>query len=248
MNTNHDQEPINPTHELHRFWWLVLPISFFLFRYAVHLATNHQRGLESYFRGELGLIENLTVLILVGAIVTTLLILIRFGDRLHLATRIALLIYTLGCFYFGGEEASWGQHWFGWESSEFFNKYNDQQETNIHNTSVWLDRVPKALLSLMIFVGGIVIPLYLRRAKTGYDSMRRGWWMLPTMVCLPTAVIATMTTWPAKIERMTDLSFYFYQAQETKELYMAYFLLLFILSLGLRLRRLVRNNESFSPL
>jgi len=104
------------------------------------------------------------------------------------------------------------------------------------------------LLTFLIFAGGIVTPLYLRRIKNGYDRMRRGWWLLPTIVCLPTVAIATMTTWPAKIEHKTDLSFYFYQAQEMKELYMAYFLLLFIVSLGLRLRRMVQHGEPFSPL
>jgi hypothetical protein len=34
----------------------------------------------------------------------------------------------------GLEEISWGQRVFGIESTQFFNEYNDQKETNLHNT------------------------------------------------------------------------------------------------------------------
>lgn len=42
------------------------------------------------------------------------------------------LIYIFCC----GEEISWGQQIFGWETTEIFQKDNAQQETNIHN--LWI--------------------------------------------------------------------------------------------------------------
>ena len=124
--------------------------------------TDSEIGVESWLVGELGLIENLTVVLLLWAVICTALVIFRSGNSLDLTGKFFLVLYCLGCFYFAGEEASWGQHWFGWETGEYFNAVNDQQETNLHNTSIWLDRIPKAIVSLSIFIGGIVVPLYFR--------------------------------------------------------------------------------------
>jgi hypothetical protein len=222
-------------HELHGFWWLYLPVLFFCLRYAVHLFTNPWSGLESHFRGELGVVENLTVVILVLALCFTLAAFRHAGKESLSPLRVFLVLYCLGCIYFAGEEASWGQHWFGWATNEFFQAINDQQETNFHNTSKWLDRTPKGILSLAIFVGGIVMPVYIYAKSLKIDYGSSAWWLIPTLVCTPTAIFASMATWPSKIERYIDINFYFDQAQETKELYVAYFILLFIVSLQRRL-------------
>lgn len=233
--------------ELHLFWWLYLPILFFCFRYAAYLFTDAESGLESWLTGELGLIENLTVLLLVLAVICTCLVIFRFGKSLHVTPKIFLVVYCLGCIYFAGEEASWGQHWFGWQTSEYFKEINDQDETNLHNTSIWLDRIPKAIVSLSIFIGGIVVPLYIgfRGKQNNYQA--RFWWLWPTRICLPTAIIATTVTWPAKIERELDASFYFRLSNEMKEFYIACFFLVFIVSLAIRLYRLNQQGTEFSP-
>lgn len=223
--------------ELHNFWWLYLPILFFGIRYAVALFTNTSTGLESWFRHEHGIVENLTVLLLVAALVGTLGMIIRYGKSLDPLMRIFLVVYSIGCIYFAGEEASWGQHWFGWETGEFFQGINSQQETNFHNTSFWLDRALKGIVSFLIFVGGIVIPLLFYFKSWKIDYQKRFWWLWPTLVCTPTAFFATITTWPSKIERLSGWNFYFSQAQETKELYIAYFILLCIFSLKIRYAR-----------
>ena len=46
---------------------------------------------------------------------------------------IFLLLLGILCIVFAGEEISWGQRIFNVKSSEFFNKYNWQQEINVHN-------------------------------------------------------------------------------------------------------------------
>jgi len=225
----------NDHRDLHSFWWLYLPILFFCCRYAIALFTNATTGVESWFRDEHGIVENLTVLLLVGALFCTLSVIVRFGKSLDPEFRFFLVVYCLGCIYFAGEEASWGQHWFGWETGEFFLKINSQQETNFHNTVIWLDRIPKGIVSFLIFVGGVVIPILYLCKSWKIDYQRRFWWIYPTLICTPTAIFASVTTWPSKIERYSGWNFYFSQAQETKELYIAYFILLFIVSLILRL-------------
>ena len=231
-------------HELHKVWWLYIPILFFVLRYTVALFTNASIGLESWFRHELGIVENLTVALLLVAIFITLGMIMRFNKLLDPLLRVFLAFFLIGLIYFAGEEASWGQHWFGWETGEVFLRINTQQETNLHNTSAWFDRKPKGILSLLIFIGGIVIPVLFYCKSWKIDYQNRGWWLYPTLVCTPTAIFATITTWPSKIERLSGWNFYFSQAQETKELYIAYFFLIFIISLKLRFTRIYRHSGS----
>jgi hypothetical protein len=217
-------------------------------RYAISIFTDKRKGLESLVDGELGLVENLTVLLLLAATLGSLYLIRHYRKVLHLVPRLFLLIWSLGCIYFAGEEASWGQHWFSWETGEYFAAINDQNETNFHNTSKYLDRVPKGIVSLAVFLGGVAIPLYLRRKAKIIDCRKPLWWLFPTWICLPTAIIAVSATWPSKIERFTDSTFYFDGAQEMKELYIAYFFLLFIVSLGRRLQQYQASGINFSPL
>ena len=215
-------------------------------RYAIHLLTGGTGSIESLLQGELGLVENLTVVMLLVALGYTIDTLLRFRGDLHWLPKAFLAVYSLGAIYFAGEEASWGQHWIGWETGALFQEINDQGETNLHNTSVWLDRVPKGVLSLAVFLGGIVIPaIYLFR-KRPVNPDARWWWLMPTHVVLPSAILATIATWPAKIERETGVNFYFAGSQEMKEFYFAFFILLFILSLNQRLRFLHRNGQGFA--
>ena len=44
--------------------------------------------------------------------------------------------YALLFFFASGEEISWGQRIFGWETGETFSEINKQQETNLHNLIV----------------------------------------------------------------------------------------------------------------
>lgn len=43
------------------------------------------------------------------------------------------IILTLICIFIAGEEISWGQRLFGWETPAGIASWNNQQETNIHN-------------------------------------------------------------------------------------------------------------------
>ena len=86
------------------------------------------------------------------------------GARLALG---CTLFYALLFFFAAGEEISWGQRIFGWETGETFQEINKQQETNVHNLIVptpWGDfHLAKTLfgpiLTLIVLVYLAVLPL-----------------------------------------------------------------------------------------
>ena len=60
------------------------------------------------------------------------------NDLYFVRTNRNVFFFLLGCLFFlgFGEEISWGQRIFGFETPELLNEINAQQETNIHN--LWI--------------------------------------------------------------------------------------------------------------
>lgn len=69
---------------------------------------------------------------------------------------IAVSVFGAMILFFGaGEEISWGQRVFGWQSGEFFQENNAQSETNIHNLMVGetkINRVVFGTLLSLVFI------------------------------------------------------------------------------------------------
>jgi len=95
---------------------------------------------------------------------------------------ILLALFFFVCF---GEELSWGQRIFGWETPDDFKEMNAQKETNLHNIWVFFDEdaegEKKSFLSLMLsmnrlfalfcLITTVLIPLsnrYLKPMRTFY--------------------------------------------------------------------------------
>jgi len=99
--------------------------------------------------------------------------------------------WTLACLYLAGEEASWGQHYFGWDTPASLAEINKQKETNLHNTSSWLNMQPRSFVEAWILVGGIVVPIVRSRRKNAStrstDPDRASDWFWPTTVGIAAA-------------------------------------------------------------
>ena len=121
-------------------------------------------GRQAWLYGEAGAIEWLTVVFLLAAIVYGVRVLRLAAGRGPRWLVVWALLLLLGAVYFAGEELSWGQHVFQWATPETWRQLNPQQETNLHNVHALFDQLPRALLTLAAFVGGVAVPLYRRRA------------------------------------------------------------------------------------
>jgi hypothetical protein len=87
----------------------------------------------------------------------------------NLAGAVFTLLYALLFVFGAGEEISWGQRVFNWESGEFFTERNFQQETNLHNLVVGEKQLTKTLfgpvLTLVLLLYLVVLPLLYPRLK-----------------------------------------------------------------------------------
>jgi hypothetical protein len=135
-----------------------------------------------------------------------------------------------GTVYIAGEEVSWGQHIFGWTTPEFWSGVNDQNETNLHNTSSWLDQKPRLLLYIGIVVTGIIVPA-LRKWKPGFIEGRLPSYLLvllPSGLLLPTALGVLV---PHVADEFVEIfhKHIFRRVSEIQEIYIYYFIFLYLL-------------------
>ena len=78
-------------------------------------------------------------------------------------------LISAGSFFVGMEEISWGQKLIGFESSEFFQNYNSQEEITLHNL-IWVNEYLDKGLMFVALIAGISWMIYrlLSRSKNNY--------------------------------------------------------------------------------
>src|SRR3990172_2131009 len=232
--------------DLHPKYWLCLPIASFLICVAVGVIS--PTAYRQYIRKhEVGLVEHGTVVCAAAAVALGVTVWRR--RRQFPAAWLAgwSMLITLGAFYFGGEECSWGQNYFKWATPESWSKINDQDETNLHNLSAAFDQLPRDLLTAAAAVG-VVAPLALLRRRRRWDARTNRWaWLLPTTAVVPAALLAILVGIPQKLYGRYDdhgaavrswFSEMFLNGRhsELKECFLAMFIMIYLWSLLLRLR------------
>ena len=149
----------------------------------------------------------------------------------------------VGGIYLSGEEASWGQHYFGWATPEGWSEINDQQETNFHNTSNLLDQLPRAILVAGIMLTGIIYP-WLLINRPGLLPKRFNF-TYPPLALVPLALV-TAACWGYRGLRKTDVfkEFLVYRPGEFQELFIVWFLFYYALFLLWREQRERREQQT----
>lgn len=194
---------------------------------------------QHYFGGDFGIVHALEALLLVSAIAVSLRLLLRRDIDWPKGARWWAILICVGLIVLLGEDFEWGQDVFQWETTGWFAQYNDENETNFHNTSVWLDQHPRALLNLGMFLGAILHPLMLRhRGKGLFDRWPA--WFVPTLACTPPAIFSYIVWLPKLIDKsdiLVDIKLQVGRASERQEVFIYLFMLVYMLSLSARLSR-----------
>ena len=220
--------------------WIGLPLAMLIAVFGGRLAG------DAFYRrwiyGELALVELSTV---VFALSAAALAIACWRQRAALPQPWLswwLLVFAAGALYFGGEEASWGQHLLGWSTPESIARLNDHGETNLHNITNWADEKPKQLVDLASLIGGVIIPLFIWFRGIRLDHRRALYWFLPTIEVLPACLLAVLLK---NFERLRDLLDWYPEGildsnmrmSEPQEMYFSLFFLFYTWSLFLRLKR-----------
>lgn len=212
-------------HSIPTLLWLWIPIGLFVIQLG--LDTVLPVDTKAWMYNENGPYELGQVVVLVAAIIIGLITLIRMDkSATWLMAWIALAVVC--CVYVAGEEISWGQQILKWDTPEYWANINDQNETNLHNTSSWLDQKPRLILELGVYFSGMVLPL-LRRYKPNLLPTRFAA-IYPGNAVIVTAVVCFCVRLADMVADATGTPL-FGRAAEVEEAYLYYFVLLYLLEL-----------------
>ena len=122
----------------------------------------------------------------------------------------------LFAFYAAMEEISWGQQIFHWESGEFFQKNNQQGETNLHNILTgpyksMAKEILTYLISGILFIGGVVYPLLHRERFALALWLEKIGFPVPSRCLIPFFLVAVIA----------ELSLFKFNEAELAELFAA---------------------------
>lgn len=215
---------------LHPFLWLWIPIAIIVAQIGIEVFTPVQY--LSAMHSEGGPHETLQFIFMAAAFLIAVATLIKIkGQNSWLTAWVG--IAALASLYVAGEEVSWGQHIFDWGTSEFWSNINDQNETNFHNTSSWLDQKPRLILLIGTITGGLIIPAL---AKFKPAALPQKFTIIyPPAILSVAAGLALLMKIIDKLQDGLDENL-FTRVAEIEELYLYYFVLLYLVILYRRVR------------
>ncbi|MDB5263630.1 MAG: hypothetical protein JWQ14_2913 [Adhaeribacter sp.] len=148
----------------------VLYLIFGLLFFGIILSRTDRYWFDFVYTAEDSFIEWMTILPLIGIMVVTGWRLIKLYAVRRPLFLVSLVILMGLSFFLAGEELSWGQRFFGLESSDFFKINNSQKETNLHNLVIAGKSINLIIFSraLILVMAGylVVLPmLYKRKSK-----------------------------------------------------------------------------------
>ena len=218
------QNPIFITHYM-------VPVVTFLSLFALEFVLPAE--VLSAMNSENGAVELAQFFVIFAALLVAIWILISargLGNKWLLGY---IAFAGLCCTYVAGEEISWGQHIWNWNTPEYWKAYNDQHETNFHNTSSWLDQKPRIALELGVMIGGLIVPLLLKFKPSLLPA--RFTILYPTAHFAPIALIVLVITIFDKIDDALPDIVIFQRASEIDEFFLFYFVLLYLLMMRRRM-------------
>lgn len=202
---------------------MVVPFAFFV-GWLVYEQTYPYEAREAI--SESGFIENIQVVIAFLAILVGLRH-VRIDAKRYpwLFGWFVMALFT--CLYVFGEEISWGQWVFLWDTPETWAQLNDQGETNLHNTSSWLDQKPRTILETGLVFGTLIMPwlvkIYPHRFNDFWRTVMpaKQCWMIGVTFLATKALDVMGDTWNIRV---------YYRASELLECYLYYFFFVYLLS------------------
>lgn len=171
------------------WWWLGIPIAIAIALLVVHTYWP-AFYLDHVLPEHTGLLENSHFAFPFIGLILCIRMLWKHNLGALPLLKIAVIIFAIACFYIAAEEESYGQHLFQWSSPEGWDKINRQNETNLHNTSYFLNQFPQTLLQIAIVIGGIILPIV--RRFTGQLKPPIIDFLTPPAAIMPVGIIAML--------------------------------------------------------
>ena len=218
-------------------WWLGLPVATAAILFAIAL-WDYDFYLKWVLPEATGALEILHILVPLAGLVIALGVM-----RIPAVRDWKLLWWTVGffaltCFYIAGEESSWGQWYFHWQTPEYWSKINQQNETNLHNSSYFFNDLPRHALKIAMLVGGVILPLLAMQMRGPFATVAYLRLLTPPRAIVPVALVGVLFNILSSVAKMNDMNFFIPRPSEAHELFMYMFIVFYLVMLRRRARAL----------
>ncbi len=176
-----------------RFVWLgiVLPVVFVAGHFTV-MALLRPQYPHHWYTLEFAPHELGAMFLFLAAGAGALVLFARHGKAMPHGLRWLWLLYGLAALFVGLEEGSYGQHLIGWESPEYFEQTNVQNETNLHNLGgQGPQRTMRNTGEILLPIWCLVLPaLFTFASRDAYDPGHWPRYLVPRWELAVTVVLA----------------------------------------------------------
>jgi hypothetical protein len=223
------------------WWWLGVPVLVAIWLLATwHVAPAwYSKWVIPEGYGILEFSQFVTVLI--GLAIAVRLLFSPFVRKRPFVLAVTI-ISAVSCLYIAGEEMSWGQHFFHWNTPEYWAAVNRQEETNLHNTYAVFEKWPRAILETGVVIGGILVPLaaaFLPRMRANRLSL-----FLPAAALMPAAIGAIGFKLADLVNQSGVTGELLQRPSEVIESYLYFFILGYLVIYARRLKELEAAERS----
>jgi hypothetical protein len=224
------------------WWWLGIPLALTIFLIVTY-AISPDWYVKWILPEGYGFLELLHFFMPLAGFIIGLRLLMRPYVRSRRLVLTLTILFTLACLYMAGEEQSWGQHFFHWQTPDAWSEFNRQNETNLHNTLQVFDKTPRLLVEIGIVVGGLLIPVL----AVFIPSIRSNRYSLffPAAALIPAALGAVFFK-IASFMSNAGLSVFVARPSEAAETFYYLFILLYMIVYSWRIHELEAEEKNRS--
>lgn len=203
-----------------------------------------------FYNSEFGPVENISWMVYAVIGVMGLIMAARLKKAqpdIPVIWRIWFRLFAIGAILMGLEEISYGQHFIGFTSPDWFETASKQQEVNLHN--LYGDK-PARILRRLIEVGmpifGIAIPLACMAVREAWTKPRFGFYIFPRLEMVMWTLLAALVTPVRKLSGLTSVPQWRGSLSEFQEMLWACALLIYLCVMWQRL--LKHRDEAKTPI
>lgn len=164
---------------------IVLITVFILMLIGVVAAWVNKNWFLQQYVAEDHFIEDVTLMPLISLTIISVIYLIKYARKKNVWFFLTYLFIALSSFFVFGEEISWGQRIFKFQTSAFFKEHNSQDEENIHNLILDGEKLNKIIFTDALIAGVviylIVLPLIYKKNQNFKNFINRSGFPIPTL-------------------------------------------------------------------
>lgn len=205
--------------------WLWIPVTWLFVQGFIEIFFSKEMVLKIHAEGNPHEIAQFIIILASALIFARILLYTRKNEHIGIALWVGAAMIC--SFYVAFEEISWGQSFFDWSTPDYWRELNGQNETNLHNTSRFLNQIPRYGLMASIAVGGLFIP-FIRLMKLNILPEKFSTIYPPNILCVTALCLLFIAAGNKILKTIWSIEL-FERSSEIEEIYMFFFVFLYAL-------------------